>query len=166
MAAKRDDPTPADQLVDLLVYAPVGIALEAVDSLPKFIERGKSQVTLGRFVARAAAKKGTSTIESLGERVVQEAGQVIVDVFGIDLSRDADVEVDVDVDEPVVAPRPEPAGDTSLPIPNYDSQAAAQIIKLLAQLSTAEREMIAVHEEGGRNRVTILRKIEQLRDNG
>ncbi len=160
MAAKRDDPSAADQLVDLLVYAPVGIALEAVDSLPKFIERGKSQVTLGRFVARAAARKGTSTIESLGERVVHEAGQVIVDVFGIDLSRNADE------DEPVVVPRPEPADDSSLPIPNYDSQAAAQIIKLLAQLSTGEREIIAAHEENGRSRVTILRKIEQLRDNG
>jgi len=78
MAAKRDDSSSTDQLVDFFVYAPVGIALEAVDNLPKFIERGRSQVTLGRFVARAAAKKGTSTIESLGERVVHEAGQVVV----------------------------------------------------------------------------------------
>ncbi|MDW3179242.1 MAG: hypothetical protein R8J94_17740 [Acidimicrobiia bacterium] len=160
MAAKRDDSTAADQLVDLLVYAPVGIALEAVDNLPKFIERGKSQVTLGRFVARAAARKGTSTIESVGERVVQEAGQVIVDLFGIDLSADEGE------DEPVVAPRPEPADDTTLPIANYDSQAAAQIVKLLGQLTPQERETIAEHERSGRNRVTILRKIEQLRDNG
>ncbi len=162
MAAKRDDSTPADQLIDLLVYAPVGIALEAVDSLPKFIERGRSQVTLGRFVARAAAKKGSSTIESLGERVVQEAGQVIVDLFGIDLSRDPDPVVD----EPAAAPRTEPAADATLPIANYDSQAAAQIVKLLAQLTPDEREAVAAHEENGRNRVTILRKIDQLRDNG
>lgn len=158
MAAKRDDSTPADQLVDLLVYAPVGIALEAVDNLPKFIERGRSQVTLGRFVARAAAKKGTSTIESLGERVVHEAGQVIVDLFGIDLNPDPVVP------EPEETPRSEPAADTTLPIDNYDSQAAAQIVKLLAQLTPEEREAIAAHEENGRNRVTILRKIEQLRD--
>lgn len=158
MAAKRDDSTPADQLVDLLVYAPVGIALEAVDNLPKFIERGRSQVTLGRFVARAAAKKGTSTIESLGERVVHEAGQVIVDLFGIDLNPDPVVP------EPEETPRAEPAADSTLPIANYDSQAAAQIVKLLAQLTPEEREAVAAHEENGRNRVTILRKIEQLRD--
>lgn len=159
MAAKRDDSNPTDQLVDLFVYAPVGIALEAVDNLPKFIERGRSQVTLGRFVARAAAKKGTSTIESLGERVVHEAGQVIVDVFGIDLTPDSDE------DEPVVAPRPESVPtDDDLPIANYDSQAAAQIVKLLVQLSPDEREIIAAHEEAGRGRVTILRKIEQLRE--
>lgn len=158
MAGKRDDTNPTDQLVDLFVYAPVGIALEAVDSLPKFIERGRSQVTLGRFVAKAAAKKGSSTIESLGERVVHEAGQVIVDMFGIDLSRD-DVE-----DEPVVPPRAEPVASDDLPIENYDSQAAAQIVKLLAQLTAEERDVIEQHETAGRGRVTILRKIEQLRD--
>lgn len=159
MAAKRDDSNPTDQLVDLFVYAPVGIALEAVDSLPKFIERGRSQVTLGRFVARAAAKKGSSTIESIGERVVHEAGQVIVDLFGIDLTPE-----DTD-DDVVVPPRPEPILDESLPIANYDSQAAAQIVKLLAQLTPEERDLIAQHEEAGRGRVTILRKIEQLRAN-
>lgn len=158
MAAKQDDSNPADQLVDLLVYAPVGIALEAVDNLPKYIERGRSQITLGRFVAKAAAKKGTSTIESIGERVVQEAGQVIVDVFGIDLTPDTAA------DEPVAPPRPEPTPDDDLPIANYDSQAAAQIVKLLAQLTPEERDAIASHEEAGRGRVTILRKIEQLRD--
>jgi hypothetical protein len=159
MAAKRDESKSTDQLVDLLVYAPVGIALEAVDNLPKFIARGKSQVTLGRFVARAAAKKGTSTIESLGERVVQEAGQAIVDLFGIDLSRDAPAE-----DEPIVSPRSTGSSpESSLPIPEYDSQAAAQIVKLLGQLTAEERELVETHERAGRNRVTILRKIEQLR---
>lgn len=160
MAAKRDDSNPADQLVELLLYAPVGIALEAVDNLPKYIERGKSQITLGRFVAKAAAKKGSSTIESLGERVVQEAGQVIVDVFGIDLTPD------VASDEPVAPPRPEPTHDADLPIANYDSQAAAQIVKLLGQLTPDERDLVAAHEKAGRGRVTILRKIEQLREDG
>lgn len=160
MAAKRDESTPADQLVDLLVYAPVGIALEAVDNLPKFIARGKSQVTLGRFVARAAAKKGTSSIESLGERVVRDAGQVVVDLFGIDLSRETPVQ-----EESIVPPRPTSAPqESSLPIPEYDSQAAAQIVKLLAQLTAEERDIIDDHEQAGRQRVTILRKIEQLRE--
>lgn len=161
MAAKSDDSNPADQLVDMLVYAPVGLALEAVDNLPKYIQRGKSQVTLGRFVARAAAKKGTSTIESLGERVLHEAGQVLVDLFGIDLSPDSD---DTTADETVV-PRPASSTDSDLPIPEYDSQAAAQIVKLLSQLTAEERDAIEKHERSGRNRVTILRKIEQLRSN-
>ena len=159
--AKQESPAdPTEQLLDLLVYAPVGIALEAVDNLPKYVERGKSQVTIGRFLAKTAAKKGSSTIESLGERLVNEASQVVVDLFGIDLTPDDDD----DDDEPVVKPTTPTVADDDLPIAEYDSQAAAQIIKLLGQLTAEEREQIEAHELANRNRVTILRKIAQLRD--
>lgn len=162
MPAKSDDSNATEQLMDLFVYAPVGIALEAVDNLPKFIERGKSQVTLGRFVARAAAKRGGSTIESIGERLVREAGQVVVDLFGIDLSKDA-----TERDEPEPAPAPRsPTSDNDLPIAQYDSQAASQIVKLLAQLTPEELDQVEVHETAGRKRVTILRKVAQLRGDG
>ena len=98
--------------------------------------------------------------ESVGERVLNDLGQVVVDLFGIDLTPDAASD-----DEPVVKPTsPVASADSHLAIPQYDSQAAAQIVKLLSQLTPEEREEIAVHEAAGRNRVTILRKIEQLRD--
>jgi len=160
MAQNKDsDPSPEQQLLELLVYAPVGLALEAVDNFPKYVERGKSQVTIGRFLARTAAKKGTSTVESVAEKFVNDASQIVVDLFGIDLSVDDD-------DEPVVTPvdEAEPPSDAELPIAEYDSQAAAQIIKLLGQLTSDERDQIEAYEEAGRNRVTILRKIAQLRD--
>lgn len=147
----------SDQLLDLLVYAPVGLALEALDNFPRLVERGKSQVTLGRFVARTAAKKGSSTLEGLADRVSNEAGQVIVDLFGIDLTPDPAPEEPVEATARVVV-----ADD--FPIAEYDSQAAAQIVKLLPQLSDDELGTIEAHEAANRNRVTILRKIAQLRD--
>ena len=148
----------SDQLIDLLVYAPVGLALEALDKLPQYVERGKSQVTLGRFVAKTMSQRGSTMAETIGERVFNEAGQVIVDLFGIDLSPDqpppptAEAVVSEDV-----------SADSQLPIAEYDSQAAAQIVKMLGQLTAEEREQIASYETAGRGRVTILRKIEQLR---
>ncbi|MFT7473189.1 MAG: hypothetical protein ACI81L_000100 [Verrucomicrobiales bacterium] len=158
--AANNDANPTEQLLDFLVYAPVGLALEAVDNLPKYIERGRSQVTIGRFLARTVAKRGGSTIESIGERLVNEAGQVVVDLFGIDLRPDVDT-----ADEPTVQPTPRAvAVEVDLPIPEYDSQAAAQIVKLLGQLTHEERAEIEAHELIGRNRVTILRKIAQLRE--
>lgn len=161
MAAKKDqEPSAEQQLLELLVYAPVGLALEAVDNLPKYVERGKSQVTIGRFLARTVAKKGSSTLESAAEKFLNDASQVVVDVFGIDLNPDDET------DEPTVRPVDEievPA-DADLPIAEYDSQAAAQIVKLLAQLTADERDQIEAYEAAGRNRVTILRKIAQLRD--
>lgn len=160
MAKKDPEPTTEQQLVDLFVYAPIGIALEAVDNMPKFVERGKSQLTIGRFLARTAAKKGGSTLEGMAERFVNDASQVIVDLFGIDLTPDG-----AEDDAPVVKPaKAVEAGDVELPIADYDSQAAAQIVKLLAQLTPDEWDQIEAHETAGRGRVTILRKITQLRD--
>ena len=152
-ATKSDDP---DQLLDYLIYAPVGIALEAIDNLPRYVQRGKSQVTLGRFLARTFARRGTSTVESFAERLVNEAGQVVVDLFNIDLTPDPEPEA---TSVAVV----EPGSDVDLPIAQYDSQAAAQIVKLLPQLTPTELDEIERYESNGRNRVTILRKIAQLR---
>ena len=152
------DTDPAEQLLEFFLYAPVGLALEAVDNLPKYVERGKSQVTIGRFLAKTAAKRGSATIENAGERVINDLGQVFVDFFGIDLSAD-----DED-DGPVVEPtEPTDAAGADLPIDEYDSQAAAQIVKLLVQLTPQEWDQIEEYELAGRNRVTILRKISQLR---
>lgn len=163
MATKHQDSSADKQLLDLLVYAPVGIALEAVDNLPKYVERGRSQVTIGRFLARTVAKRGSSTVENLAERFVSDASQVVVDIFGIDLRPDGEgVKA---AEEAVVEPtaQVEPA-DAELPIAEYDSQAAAQIVKLLGQLTSEELDAIEAHETDGRGRVTILRKIAQLRD--
>lgn len=157
MASNENDP--AEQLLDFFLYAPVGLALEAVDNLPKYVERGKSQVTIGRFLAKTVAKRGGATIETAGEKVINDLGQVFVDFFGIDLSADDDGE-----EEAVVEPTEPPApGDAHLAIDEYDSQAAAQIVKLLSQLSPDEWDAVEAYELENRNRVTILRKIAQLR---
>lgn len=156
MAASSSDSS--DQLLDYLVYAPVGFALEAIDNLPKYVQRGRSQVTLGRFVARTAARKGSSVVESLAERLMNEASQVVVDLFNIDLTPDAKSP------PPPDATQLAPGADADLPLSQYDSQAAAQIVKLLPQLSDDELAEIDAYERSGRNRITILRKIAQLRD--
>ena len=153
-----DKETPSNEaLIDMFVYAPVGIALEALDNFPKYVERGRSQVALGRFVAKTVAKRGTGMAENVGERLLNDMGQVIVDIFGIDLTPDDQPA------EPAKAKATVVTQDEDLPIAEYDSQAAAQIVKMLAQLTPEEREQIATYEAAGRGRVTILRKVEQLR---
>ncbi len=49
-----------DQLLDVLVYAPVGLAYEAKELIPKLAERGRGQVALLRFAQRVAAQQGTA----------------------------------------------------------------------------------------------------------
>ena len=147
MASKDEDP--AAQLLDFFLYAPVGLALEAVDNLPKYVERGKSQVTIGRFLAKTAAKRGSATFENAGEKVMNDLGKVFVDFFDIDLMPDDD-----DDDEPIVKPTEPAPASNDLPIDEYDSQAAVQIVKLLAQLSPEEFDQIEAYEM--ENRLSLI----------
>src|SRR5690242_19238302 len=60
-----DDPkSPLDALLDLGLYGPLGLALEARDQLPKLIARGRqqvtSQVTLARMMGQYAWEKDLS----------------------------------------------------------------------------------------------------------
>ncbi|NNC79980.1 MAG: hypothetical protein HKN94_07475 [Acidimicrobiales bacterium] len=151
MTAKETPTSPADQLVETLVYGPVGLALDAVDNWSSHVERGRSQVTIGRFLAKTAANKGGSAAESLIEKLVNDASQVVVDLLGIDLSPDDEA-----------TPGPDASVSPLLPIADYDELTAATIVTQLAGLSTAQLDVVRAHEEAGRSRVTILRKIDQL----
>lgn len=62
--------SPADQLVELLVYAPVGMIYEYDDVLEQLVKRGKSQLQLARLVGKMAAQRGQREVEeNVGEIV-------------------------------------------------------------------------------------------------
>jgi len=50
---------PLEQLIELLVYAPIGLLYEYPDVLPRLIKRGKSQVQLAKFAGQLALKQQT-----------------------------------------------------------------------------------------------------------
>ena len=60
MAAVSDDDrkAAAEAALDLFVYAPLGFALEARGLQPRFVERGKNQVTMARMVGQFAVQQG------------------------------------------------------------------------------------------------------------
>lgn len=53
----------ADQLIDLLVYAPVGLIYEYGEVLPQLVKRGKSQVQLAKVMSQMAAKQGQKSVD-------------------------------------------------------------------------------------------------------
>ncbi len=57
-----EDSSPLDQLVELFVYAPVGMIYEYENVLPKLVKRGKSQVQLAKLLGQMAAKKGQAEV--------------------------------------------------------------------------------------------------------
>jgi hypothetical protein len=70
--------SPIDQVLDLVVYAPVGIALTAREELPRMIEKGRQrisgQVTLARMLGQLAVAQG----QHEASKVARQAGDALV----------------------------------------------------------------------------------------
>lgn len=57
MPGQPSSSNPLDQLVELFVYAPVGLLYEYPEVIPKLVKRGRSQVQLARLLAQMAANQ-------------------------------------------------------------------------------------------------------------
>ena len=128
-----DDVT--EKLLDALVYAPLGLALEAKDLLPKLAERGRGQVALTRLAGTVAARRGQS---------------------------EAFFTANSDEETPDTA-ESEPGPDTELPIEGYATLTAVEVIPLLSDLNDEQLDTIEAFEKANRNRSTVLNRIRQRR---
>ena len=63
MADDKQEPNPVDQLVDLFVYAPIGLLYEYDEVMERLVKRGKSQVALARVVGRLALSGRRAAID-------------------------------------------------------------------------------------------------------
>ncbi len=63
MAPDDEQTGPVDQMLDLFIYAPLGFVLDARSLLPRFINRGRGQVTLARTLGQMAVKRGNNAAE-------------------------------------------------------------------------------------------------------
>ena len=171
-----DEHTPIDAALELLVYAPLGFALEARTLLPRFVERGRNQIALARVVGKFAVRKGREDLEAqIVERQDQALG--VLRTLGVVERPAADGRPAVpDVAPPATeaAPRPTPAPAPAptgpavdvdeLAIHDYDSLSASQVVPRLASLTGDELELVRRYEGGNRGRKTILNKIAQLQE--
>jgi hypothetical protein len=172
------DPKPSvEAAVELLVYAPLGFALEARSLLPGFIERGRNQVTMARMIGQFAVQQGqVEAAKRLGP--VQAQVEALLGDLGLAPARptpEADPAPRTAPRRPTVVPDLDPASDgdaapsaserpdpADLAIPDYDSLAASQVVPRLAGLTPEELADVRAYEAGGRGRKTILNRIAQL----
>lgn len=144
-----------DQALDVFVYAPLGLALEARDLLPRLAERGRGQVALARLAGRFAAHEGR-----------RHAERLVDDLVGADRSDPDTVPPPADAD---VTGAPDGGADATgaptveLVIEGYDELSAPQILPLLEGLDDEQLERILDHERAHRARATVINRIHQLR---
>lgn len=180
---------PLTRLVELTVYAPIGVAAVVRERLPEYVEEGRSRVeqrlTLARFIGQMVVTQGRREVE----RRVREAADRS-DAGPDSSAPPAPVTVEPDAADPVVdetvtggamtgraAPDaaaadvesdrsaeadPAPSSE-SLPIEGYESLAAAQVVARLRDLDDAGLAEIERFERVHRNRRTVLNRIDQLR---
>jgi len=168
--------SPVDQWFEWFVYAPLGFALDARQLLPRFIDRGRSQVVLARVVGRYAVKRGS---KRANDYLDQSSSQVsaVLHALGVlpDEPGPAADPADLDDFEGEVLTFESPARGAAptdaaaapqvenLAIPDYDNLSASQVVPRLGGLSSTELDDVLRYEAAKRGRKTILNKIAQLR---
>lgn len=174
MKVTDNETNPAEAVLDLLLYAPLGLALEARELLPRLVERGKQQVTVARMMGQFAVQQGQTMAGSRFGEVQKQALDTLAG-FGLWPKPTSDAKA-----PPLVTDLPATAATTtasvevadtpaepappamSLAIPDYDSLSASQVVPRLDGLSTTELETVRRYESAKRARKTILGKIGQL----
>lgn len=167
-----EEQNPVDQLIDLFVYAPVGLLYEYQEVIPKLVRRGKSQVQLARVVGKMATNRGgggeafTMVAEGLASVVTKQLTEI---GEAIGLAPPAERDDDPQPPPPKLALVEPPAADEVedqeppvLPIARYDELTAKEIIALLEDLEPGQLDRVRAHEESNRARKTVLGKLDRL----
>lgn len=144
-----DDDRLTDQVLDLFVYAPIGLALEARELIPKLADRGRGQVALTRLAGRVAGQRGQGEARKVVDQVVEVVGTVLSGEAGDPPVTDEEL---LDLTE---------VGD-ALPIDDYDDLSAPQLLPFLSPLSGDELDTVLRYEQAHRSRATVINRIRQL----
>lgn len=176
--AGGDENSPGvNQLLDMFIYAPIGLLYEYPDVLPQLVKKGKSQVQIAKVMGEFALRKGQADPAAFAAESLAGAGGAIAKLITElgDLLANPQPEThssDGASDQPASGPAAieatataKPAKSASkLPIANYDSLTAREIVSLLSDITPAQRARVRAHETQNRARKTVLAKLDQLGD--
>jgi len=161
--------SPGERLIDLIVYAPAGLAVTVVEEFPKLVDKGRhrveGQVQTARLVGQFALQMGRRQMGQAFERLGADRGARPSTVPGAPSADGARAErMAPPAPTGGHAPARTPPSDAAagLAIPNYDSLSASQVVQRLDGLSPAALADVRAHEATYRGRRTILHRVEQL----
>ena len=162
-----DGGLPLAQLVDMFIYAPIGMLYEYPDVLPQLIKKGKSQVQIAKVLGEFALRKGQSDPSAFATESFASAGDAIARL----ITELGDMFTGAEGHAPAtsavraqVASRSASESAEHLPIANYDNLTAREIVGMLNDITPAQRARIRAHEVANRSRKTVLSKLDQLGD--
>lgn len=153
---------------------------ELLQVVPRLVERTRSQAEFARSIAALLPCVGGLVArrpDDVGPGVPEHERVDVLSVLGDDEPGDADLGAEQG-HEPEQAHEPEqgpteaapaepaaeagPPLESELPIQDYDSLAASQVVPRLATLTPDELRAVQHYERATRNRQTILNRVDQL----
>ena len=156
---------PVGAILDVFLFAPIGFALDARELLPKLAERGRNQVALLKVVGQFAVNKGRADADRiLKTKAPAPPAPTAPSAQKPSAPRAAPAAAPSRTRPPASAPAATASGATTqgLPINNYDTLSASQIVPRLAGLRPEELARVQAYENSHRRRRTILGRIAQL----
>ena len=153
----RDERSPVDQLLDVVVYAPLGLLMNLDELLPQLVEKGHQQVDMarmfGKFAVTAGTKEARKRLDGLGSARRPSGGPA--PAAARPAAQPDPAATELATTDPIVDP-------ALLGITDYDALSASQVVPRLGGLGEAELEAVRRYETANRGRKTILAKIAQL----
>lgn len=135
-----------EKVLDIVVYAPVGLALQLHSDLDTVVTSGRTRVServqVARWIGEMAVIYGRRELE-------KRMTSVSVELVAVE-------SVVIEPATPVALPLVTP------PFEGYQSLAAAQVVQLLGRLPADELAQVREYESANRGRRTILAKLDQL----
>jgi hypothetical protein len=182
---------PVDQVLDLVVFAPLGFLTESRTLLPQLAETGRQQLNqrvqlarlIGQFAVQQGQRQAVKVIGNLRSNGPDEAESEPAPSPGAaepaqaSMADSAETAAGVAEGPAVSEPAPSIESDATadailasdrtpvegeLAIPSYNSLAASQVVSRLEGLTPAELEAVRRYEEAHRGRRTVLGKIALL----
>ncbi len=167
---------PLQRALDLLVFAPVGVALTVVEDLPGLIGKGRQRFetdvqnarVIGQFVVTHGQRQ---LVERLGRLFHREETDGAND--SPDSASGTGIVGSFDATEPGAAhipasaslkPEADPADGAIVEgaLAGYDTLSASQVVRRLESLGPDELRALHRHEASHRNRRTILNRAHQI----
>lgn len=161
-----DQKRPVDRLLDVFVYAPLGLVMNLDEIIPQLVEKGHQQVNMARMFGKFAVDAGSKEASKRVAPLVEQAGGLVNRRPAAPSRPTAAPSTPPAAADPVGAAPAEPAEPVpdadSLGITDYDALSASQVVPRLDGLAAAELDAVRRYEAANRGRKTILSKIAQL----
>ena len=154
-----------------LLDLPLVVLDDVLAAVPRLIDRTRAQADLVRRLAGHLPCIGAMVAPRPQVEVPDREAVPVVDVLQVAALQDDEIQADAATQAAAAADESDEFGapvaadvptEDELPVQDYDSLAASQVVPRLSALSDPELAAVEDYERAHRNRQTILNKVKQL----